>query len=114
MHKLAIKPLSTNEAFMGRKRKTAKYRNYEIKLPKLLPKLRIPRTGPLSLCIRVGYSNRASDIDNCLKPFIDVLQKHYGFNDNRIYYLEVTKVKTDKGEEYISFKLNGLSQEPVD
>jgi hypothetical protein len=49
-----------------------------------------------------------------LKPFIDVLQKHYGFNDNRIYYLEVTKVKTDKGKEYISFKLNGLSQEPVD
>lgn len=64
--------------------------------------------------VRVGYSNRQSDIDNCLKPFIDILQKQYGFNDNRIYSLDVTKVKTEKGEEYIAFDLLPLSEEPSD
>ena len=114
MWRLDIKPLSANEAFMGRKRKTAKYRDYEIKLPRMLPELELPARGPLGLRVRVGYSNRAADIDNCLKPFIDILQKHYSFNDNRIYFIEVTKVKTEKGAEYISFDLFPLEQEPSD
>ena len=114
LHRCDIKPLSMNEAFMGRKRKTAAYRTYEIKLPKQLPDLELPAKGPLGLKVRVGYSNRQSDIDNCLKPFIDILQKQYGFNDNRLYTLEVIKVKTEKGEEYIAFDIFPLSEEPTD
>ena len=114
LHRCDVKPLSMNEAFMGRKRKTAAYRTYEIKLPKHLPEVDIPARGPLGLRVRVGYSNRQSDNDNGLKPFIDILQKQYGFNDNRIYKLDVTKVKTEKGEEYIAFDLFSLSEEPTD
>tara|TARA_B100000161_G_scaffold15730_4_gene9578 strand:- start:2832 stop:3164 length:333 start_codon:yes stop_codon:yes gene_type:complete len=102
-----------NEAFMGRKRKTAAYRNYEIKVPPELPDLNIPTSGPLALSLIAGLSNRAADIDNVIKPFVDILQSHYGFNDNRIYNLEVVKVKVPKGEEYISFSLSPMESEPT-
>ena len=93
MNRVNLKPLSMNEAFMGRKRKTAAYRNYEIKVPKELPDLDLPERGPLGLRLRAGLSNRAADLDNVVKPFLDILQANYGFNDNRIYIIEMTKVK---------------------
>ena len=117
LHKCDVKPLSTNEAYIGRKRKTGKYRTYEIILPRALPpkeKINLPDEGPIGLIIRAGFSNRQSDIDNCIKPFVDILQKVYEFNDNRIYRLEVTKVKVPKGEEYIAFDVFGLDEEPTD
>lgn len=114
MIRVNIKPLSMNEAFLGRKRKTAKYRDYEIKVPKELPDLELPERGPLGLRIRAGLSNRAADLDNVVKPFLDILQSHYGFNDNRIYEIEMTKVKTERGSEYLGFELYGLNEEPSD
>ena len=72
-----LKPLSMNEAYMGRKRKTAKYRNYETELPLFLPGLELPPKGPLALTIRAGFSNRSSDLDNCFKPFIDIIMQTY-------------------------------------
>lgn len=99
---------------MGRKRKTAAYRNYEIKVPPELPDLDIPESGPLALSLVAGLSNRAADLDNVIKPFVDILQSHYGFNDNRIYQLDILKVKVPKGEEYISFQLVPLDSEPTD
>ena len=114
MNRVNLKPLSMNEAFMGRKRKTAAYRNYEIKVPKELPDLDLPERGPLGLRLRAGLSNRAADLDNVVKPFLDILQANYGFNDNRIYIIEMTKVKVQKGEEYIAFDLYPLDEEPSD
>ena len=114
MNRVNLKPLSMNEAFMGRKRKTAAYRNYEMKVPKELPELELPERGPLGLRLRAGLSNRAADLDNVVKPFLDILQANYGFNDNRIYFIEMTKVKVQKGEEYIAFSLDALDHEPTD
>ena len=99
---------------MGRKRKTAAYRDYEMKVPKELPELDLPSRGPLGLRLRAGLSNRAADLDNVVKPFLDILQANYGFNDNRIYFIEMTKVKVAKGEEYIAFDLEPLEHEPTD
>lgn len=99
---------------MGRKRKTAAYRDYEMKVPKELPSLELPKRGPLGLRLRAGLSNRNADLDNVAKPFIDILQKAYGFNDNRIYLLEMTKVIVAKGQEYIEFEINELEHEPTD
>ena len=114
MNRVNLKPLSMNEAFMGRKRKTAAYRTYEMKVPKELPELELPERGPLGLRLRAGLSNRAADLDNVVKPFLDILQANYGFNDNRIYFIEMTKVKVQKGEEYIAFDLDVLEHEPTD
>lgn len=98
-----LKPLSVNQAFCGKKVKTASYRRYETHLIRTLPELEIPE-GELELRVVVYYSNKASDIDNCLKPFIDVCQKKYGFDDKRIYRLRVTKVIVPKGQDNIAFR----------
>jgi len=103
------KPLSVNQAYYGKKIKTANYRAYEAQLAMNLPKdLVIPDGVKLKLCIHVKYSSKASDIDNCLKPFIDILQTKYSFNDNRLYELRIRKHLVPKGEEEIVFFIDQL------
>lgn len=97
------KPLSANMSYTGRKVMTAAYRKYAIKLQRTLPDLLVP-DDLMEIRIVVYYSNKASDIDNCIKPFIDCLQKRYGFNDNRVYRLQVTKVIVKRGEDNIAFQ----------
>jgi len=49
------------------------------------------------------------DWDNGIKPFVDILQKKYGFNDNKIFKGVVEKKIVGKGEEFISFDLKKLT-----
>lgn len=105
--KIQIKPLSANEAYIckGKSRiKTEKYKKYIEDVGWQLKSMEIP-DGELEISILVGFSNKASDLDNAAKPFIDILQKHYGFNDSRIYALTMLKTIVPKGEEFISFEL---------
>lgn len=104
MNKIIIKPLSSNKCWQGRRFKTKDYLNYETNMFKLLPKLDI-LNGSYQLNIIVGFSNKASDIDNILKPFIDILQKKYNFNDKDIYILHVEKQIVKKNNDFISFEL---------
>jgi Holliday junction resolvase RusA-like endonuclease len=104
MMKINIKPLSVNECWQGRRFKTKKYKAYESELLLKLKPLTVP-DGELSLNITVGLSNALADIDNILKPFIDILQKKYGFNDRDIMSLNIEKVKAEKGCEFIKFNL---------
>ena len=99
---LPVTPMSQNKAYLGRKTKSKEYRVYTGNIVDILPAYDIPE-GELDFKIDVHYSNRAADIDNCLKPFIDILQFHYGFNDNKIYHLDVTKHIVPKGEEKMAF-----------
>jgi len=71
----------------------------------LLPPLQIPK-GNLDIDIEFGFSNVAKDIDNPVKPFLDILQKRYTFDDKRIYKLTIVKKIVPKGSEYIAFKIN--------
>lgn len=98
------KPLSVNEAFLGRKVKSRKYRDYEEALLSVLPDIIIPE-GKLTLKLLISYSNSRADIDNALKPFIDILQKKYSFNDNKIYRLLIQKRVVKKGQESLKFQL---------
>lgn len=102
MQTIRIKPLSVNEARQGRRYKTKKYLAYEKMMLMMLRAEAIPQ-GKIRLQVEVWYSNTASDIDNCLKPLLDILQKRYAFNDNMIYQLYIEKKIVKKGEEYISF-----------
>lgn len=99
-----IKPLSVNQAWQGRRFKTDKYKSYESSVMLRLKPLNIP-DGNLEVQIQVGFSNKQSDLDNVLKPFLDILQKKYGFNDSRIYHLCVYKRIVPKGQEFISFDI---------
>ncbi len=105
--KIKIKPLSVNLCWKGRRFKTRLYEDYEKEMIYTLPKLEIP-SGKLILRIIWGFSSKSSDIDNALKPFIDILQKKYGFNDKMIYKLHVEKIDCLKGEEFIDFVIEPL------
>lgn len=104
MKRINIKPLSVNECWQGRRYKTDKYKDYQRSLLLMLPKIDVPNVK-LGLDITFGFSNASSDIDNGLKPFIDILQKKYGFNDSKIYQLNVKKDKVKRGEDYVEFSI---------
>jgi len=110
--KLFVKPLSVNEAWKGRKFKTDKYKNYEKLLLATLPSIEIAfEKQPLEIFIEAGLSNKQSDIDNIVKPFVDILQKKYGFNDRYIYRMLVEKKNVSAGNEYIEFYVRILRPE---
>lgn len=102
---IKIKPVSVNDVWQGKRYKTALYKTYEEELLYLLPNLDIPKAD---LCINLewGFSSKASDIDNPIKPFLDVLQKKYGFDDKHIFELNVRKKICKKGAEYIMFNID--------
>lgn len=99
-----IKPISVNTVWQGRRYKTEAYKVYEEELMFKLPNKKIP-SGKLELIVKFGFSSKNADIDNPLKPFLDVLQKYYDFNDRRVYRLIVEKEDVKKGEEYIDFQI---------
>jgi len=107
--RIDIKPMSVNEAWQGRRFKTPKYKSYERDVLKLLRPMSIPE-GDLVIDLEWGVSNMTSDWDNPIKPFQDILQKKYGFDDKHIVEARVKKVKVKKGSEYIEFQIKELEQ----
>lgn len=111
-NKIEIKPLSVNEAWQGRRFKTEKYKNYEKLLLFSLPPSKTNWDKiPIELTLSIGFSNVASDIDNAVKPFIDVLQKRYKFNDKYIFRLIVEKEMVTKGKEFIKYTIKKFSKD---
>lgn len=108
MARLGIKPLSVNKVWQGKRFKTQDYKDYEQELLLLLYKKEIPE-GQLYIYLEWGFSSKASDIDNPIKPFLDILQKKYGFDDKRIYELSVVKKDVPRGDEYIKFDIKSIA-----
>lgn len=100
-----IKPLSVNKAWQGRRFKTNEYKEYQREVLLKLRALKVPKNTILHISIEFGFSNKGSDIDNPLKPFIDILQKKYDFNDSQIYSMNIKKAIVKKGSEYIKFEI---------
>jgi hypothetical protein len=61
----------------------------------------------LEVTFEFGMS-MASDYDNPVKIFQDVLSKKYGFNDNRIFAGHQYKILVPKGEEFIKFEIKSF------
>jgi Holliday junction resolvase RusA-like endonuclease len=102
--------LSVNKAWQGKRFKTPEYTAYEKEvLLKLQPYDLSKSKEPIELSMVVGLSNMASDIDNVVKPFVDILQKKYGFNDKYIFRLIVEKKLVLKGAEFIEFYIKKLT-----
>jgi Holliday junction resolvase RusA-like endonuclease len=111
MNRVKVKALTVNRAWRGRRFKTPEYKTYEKEVMfNLPPKITIPE-GEICLSITVGFSNKMSDIDNAAKPFIDILQKRYKFNDRDVYKLIMNKRIVAKGDEYIDFDIKILTKE---
>ena len=105
---IPVKPMSVNQCWQGKRFKTPEYKAYEKHLLLILPKLVIP-PGKLKIVLEFGVSNVQSDIDNPVKPLLDVLQKKYWFNDSQIWELTSIKVKVPKGKEYSKFEFIALA-----
>lgn len=107
---LSIKPLSVNQAWNGRRFKTDDYKRYEKQLLLILPPLTLPEP-PFKVAYEFGFSSIASDLDNGVKQFQDILQKKYLFNDSLIYEMHLTKTVVKKGQEFIKFNIQHLVSE---
>lgn len=103
---IQIKPLSVNEAWQGQRFKTRNYQDYERRALLLLPPILDIPAGDLLVTLEFGFSNRASDLDNPVKPIMDILQKRYGFNDAQVTQYRLIKKIVPNGSEYIAFSIN--------
>ena len=105
--RIDIKPLSVNQVWQGKRFKTKAYKEYEKEALLKLKPMKVGE-GRLSLFLRFGLSSKNADIDNPIKPFLDIMQKRFGFNDRQIYRLTVEKVDVPKGQEFIEFDISEL------
>lgn len=103
--KVDIKPLTVNQCWRGRRYKTKLYDKYEIDLLSLLPNdIIVEDKRELKLTIEFGIST-LMDIDNGLKPLIDILQKKYLFNDRYIMELNIKKTIVKKTDHFIKVNI---------
>jgi Holliday junction resolvase RusA-like endonuclease len=102
-----IKPLSVNECWQGKRFKTPKYKSYEKQLLYTLPPLKLPQP-PFHLILKFGFSSKLADWDNPVKPFQDILQKKYKFDDRDVFKATVEKEIVEKGNEFIEFDIMSL------
>ena len=103
-----IRALSVNACFQGRRFKTMAYKDYEQEVCALLPKRYPIPEGALRLSLIFGFSNRRQDVDGGVKAFVDILQKAYNFDDNRMYEMQLRKVIVKKGGEFIEWGIEGI------
>jgi Holliday junction resolvase RusA-like endonuclease len=105
---LKVKPLSVNQVWQGKRFKTQIYKKYEHDLLLILPKAKKQFSDMLRIELFFGFSSPLADIDNPVKPIIDILQKKYGFNDKNIFEMNLRKCIVKKGEEFISIGIYPL------
>lgn len=109
MERINVKPMSINVAWQGKRFKTKEYQQYETVVKYLLPP-NITTYDKMHISLEFGVSSKLFDWDNAIKPFVDILQKKYGFDDKVIYEANVRKVLVPKGKEYIKFKLSEIQE----
>ena len=69
---------------------------------------------PVSFKIIAGFSNKAADLDNVIKPLFDTYQGIFKeFNDNKVYYAELHKKIVPKGEEYLTVEVKEYKNEKL-
>lgn len=105
---VAIKPLSVNAAWQGRRFKSPAYKAYEKELMYRLPPMKLP-LPPYRFNFEFGFSNMQGDWDNPCKCLQDIMAKKYGFNDRDIHEATVRKVKVAKGGEYFRVTVESLA-----
>lgn len=110
MIRINIKPLSVNEAWKGRRKRSHLYNTYERDLMFLLPKMNIILNPKLKyqITLKWGFSSASSDWDNPIKPTQDVIAKRYGFNDKLIKRAIIDVENVKKGQEYFEFKIEEI------
>jgi Holliday junction resolvase RusA-like endonuclease len=99
---LNVKPMSVNIAYCGRKFKSDAYKAFETLILLSLPKLKYPIPDMIRIEFHFGFSSRNADVDNPVKPILDILQKKYKFNDRDVWEITSRKSIVKKGKEFIT------------
>ena len=117
-HRFGVKPLSANRMFYRAKTKTKEYREYQETIRMLLMMENNDTwdwpfgTNKVSFKVEAGLSNKAADLDNVIKPLLDTYQSMYpDFNDKYVYYIELTKTMTKRGEEFLEVLVEEIEDE---
>lgn len=103
MHTVKIRPLPISEAYNIRKYKKPAYKAYEKELLLILLPRKVDTYPKMKISFVFGFKNPASDVDNPIKCFMDVLQKKYDFDDRMVFEINAKKVITK--ETFIQFKI---------
>ena len=111
-----IKPLSINIAYYRNKQKSSAYRLYEDEWQTYLAGLSMPddiivKDMKFAITMNFGFSNKAADVDNPIKPLIDVMQNWMGFNDKQVYTVKAYKHLTKRGKEFTDIKIKQVFDE---
>lgn len=96
--------------WQGRRFKTKDYSEWAEELLLLLHDFKVINGEKLFIKIEFGFSNKASDLDNPVKGFMDTLQKKYNFDDKYAYSYFQHKVITKKGDEYIKYEISSYEE----
>ena len=103
---IAIKPLSVNQAFQGRKFHTPKGKAFREQCLYLLPKKEMMK-GLIKMEIVVGIEKAwlRSDVDNYLKPLIDSIVKKGLIEDDR-FIVELNIKKEQSKADFVRIKID--------
>lgn len=105
---IPIKPMSVNQAWQGRRFKTAQYKAYTRNVQLLLPRDAVIPEGRLQIRFTFYLSNASADWDNPVKPLQDVIFGFYRVNDSRIYRAIVEKIIVPKGMEKTEINISAI------
>lgn len=94
---IPIKALSNNQAWAGRRFKSAMYKQYEKDVDKLLPRAKKTLTGEVEIHYTFYIKNYGmTDVDNLIKETQDILvKKGYITDDRKIVFLSAEKIKSN-------------------
>ena len=68
------------------------------------------KTSCIKIEFKAFFSNKASDLDNVLKPSLDALQKVFDWNDKHCYEIAAYKHLVKKGEERLEINVEEISR----
>ena len=101
-----MKPLSANRMFVRKNRttfKTADYKKFQEDMALILIGSKWPfEDKPVLFIVYAGLSNKASDLDNIIKPLLDTYQSIFEeFNDKTVQGIILQRDRVKRGGEYL-------------
>ena len=101
-----IKPLSANRMFVRKGRttyKTADYKRFQEDMAVILMDQTWDfKSNPVHFIVYAGLSNKASDLDNIIKPLLDTYQNIFEeFNDKTVQGIILQRYRVKRGGEYL-------------
>lgn len=101
-----MKPLSANRMFVRKGRttyKTSDYKRFQEEMAAILMGEEWPYGDkPVHFIVYAGLSNKASDLDNIIKPLLDTYQNIFEeFNDKTVQGIILQRDRVKRGGEYL-------------